>query len=170
MQGRSDGLPERIRQDAQQSTRQTAFLTACGWIAIAHAVNPGDYAPDSVTPQGIFTMFMSVRRTLLVACAAAILPSAAFAKPECTQLFYSVNDYGKEGPTRDAQALLDKYIEKWAQEKGIKKYKTGKKDVSCELFLDAIVFNEYTCKATANVCWTPTKRMAKRTAKSTVTR
>jgi len=69
-------------------------------------------------------------------------------------------------PDARCAGLLDKYIEKWAQEKGIKKYKTGKKDVSCELFLDAIVFNEYTCKATANVCWTPTKRMAK----STVTR
>ncbi len=106
-------------------------------------------------------MTTSMCRTLLLASAAAMLPSFASAKPECTQLFYSVNDYGKEGPSRDAQALLDKYIEKWAQDKGIKKYKTGKKDVTCELFLDAIVFNEYTCKATTNVCWTATKSAAK---------
>ena len=80
-------------------------------------------------------------------------PSLAFAKPECTKLYYSVNDYGKEGPSRDAEALLDKYIQKWAQEKGVKNYKAGKKDVTCELFLDAIVFNEYTCQAKADVCW-----------------
>ena len=85
-------------------------------------------------------MSISLRGTLVLACAAAMLPSFASAKPQCTQLFYSVNDYGKEGPSRDAQALLDKYIEKWAKEKGIKKYKTGKKDVTCELFLDVIVF------------------------------
>ena len=67
---------------------------------------------------------------------------------------FSVNDYGKEGPTRDAQALLDKHIADWAKTQGIKKYKVGKKDVSCELFLDVVVFDEHTCKATANVCWT----------------
>ncbi len=106
-------------------------------------------------------MSISVCRTLLFACAAALLPSSAFAKPECTELFYSVNDYGKEGPTRDAQALLDKYIEKWAKDKGITKYKTGKKDITCELFLDVVVFDEYTCKATANVCWTAPKSAAK---------
>jgi len=108
-------------------------------------------------------MSMSAMRLLILACAAAMLPSAASAKPECIKLFYSVNDYGKEGPTRDAIALLDKSIEKWAKEKGIKKYKTGKKDVTCELFLDVVVFDEYTCKAVADVCWTPAKRPAKRT-------
>jgi hypothetical protein len=83
---------------------------------------------------------------------AAIFPASA-ARAECTTLFYSVNDYGKEGPSRDAQELLDKYISKWAQNKGIKKYKTSKKDVECELFLDFVVFDEHTCKATAKVCW-----------------
>jgi hypothetical protein len=93
-------------------------------------------------------------------CAAAIgllaaTPASAAPKKECTTLFYSVNDYGKEGPTRDAQSLLDGYIAKWAADKGVKKYKVGKKDVSCELFLDFVVFDEHTCKATAQVCWQP---------------
>jgi len=96
---------------------------------------------------------MSVLGNRALALAAAIMVSAAPAEAACTALFYSVNDYGKKGPAQDAQALLEKYIEKWAKEKGIKKYRTGKKDVQCELFLDAIVFDEYTCKATANVCW-----------------
>ena len=100
---------------------------------------------------------------LILACAAAILPSATSAKPECTKLAASVNDYGKDGPTRDAKALLDRYISRWAKEKVIKAYKTGKKDVTCELFLDLIVFDEHTCQATAEVCWTPAKSAPKRT-------
>lgn len=106
-------------------------------------------------------MFLCATRVFVLACAAAMLTSPASAKPECTQLFYSVNDYGKEGPSRDAEALLDKSIQKWAQEKGIKKYKAGKKTVTCELFLDVILFDEYTCKAVADVCWTPTKSAVK---------
>ena len=78
-------------------------------------------------------------------------PSSALA--ECTRLAYSVNDYGKEGPTRDAKALLDQYIKRWTAEKGIKNYKVGPKSVSCELYLDFIIFDEYTCKAEASVCW-----------------
>jgi hypothetical protein len=111
-------------------------------------------------------MCMSITRLVLLAGAAAVLPSAllpaaaAPAKPECQQLYFEVNDYGKEGPSRDAQAMLDKLIVKWTQDKGIKTYKTEKKDVSCELFLDAVVFDEYTCKATADICWTPSKATA----------
>ena len=71
----------------------------------------------------------------------------------CQKLTFSVNDYGKEGPTRDAQALLDKYIDTTMKERGVAKYTVGKKTVDCELFLDFIVFDEHTCKASANVCW-----------------
>lgn len=79
--------------------------------------------------------------------------AAAQAHAKCTRLAFSVNDYGKEGPARDAQTLLDKYIADWTKAKGIKSYTVGKKDVSCELFLDFIVFDEHTCKASALVCW-----------------
>lgn len=75
------------------------------------------------------------------------------AQAKCTRLAFSVNDYGKEGPARDAKKLLDKYIAEWTAERGIKGYRTGKKKVTCELFLDLIVFDEYTCKAEASVCW-----------------
>lgn len=71
----------------------------------------------------------------------------------CTRLGFSVNDYGKEGPTRDAKRLLDGYIAKWTKENGIKRYRTGKKTVECKLFLDLIIFDEHTCKASASVCW-----------------
>lgn len=80
---------------------------------------------------------------------AAALPAAA----KCTRLGYSVNDYGKEGPTKDAQELLDKHIAAWTAEQGIKTYKVGTKSVDCELFLNFIVFDEHTCKAEADVCW-----------------
>jgi hypothetical protein len=73
----------------------------------------------------------------------------------CRRMGFTVNDYGKEGPTRDAKNLLDKHIATWAAEQGIEKYSVGKKDVSCELFLNLILFDEHTCTATATVCWGP---------------
>jgi hypothetical protein len=88
---------------------------------------------------------------LLALALMVAVPTMADAK--CTRLAFSVNDYGKDGPTRDAKQLLDKYIAQWAAERGIKKYTTGKKDVSCELFLDFGFFDEHTCKASASVCW-----------------
>lgn len=92
----------------------------------------------------------------LVAAAATALLSVAIAVPahaKCTRLGFSVNDYGKDGPTKDAKALLDTYIAKWAAENSIAKYRTGAKDVKCELFLNFIVFDEHTCRAEADVCW-----------------
>jgi hypothetical protein len=80
---------------------------------------------------------------------ATALPAAA----KCTRLGFSVNDYGKEGPTKDAQELLDKHIAAWTAEQGIKTYKVGTKSIDCELFLNLIVFDEHTCKAEADVCW-----------------
>jgi hypothetical protein len=88
-----------------------------------------------------------------VAIALPLLATSGAAEAACTRLAFSVNDYGKDGPTRDAKALLDKYIAEWTAERGIKKYRTGKKEVTCELFLDFIVFDEHTCKAEASVCW-----------------
>lgn len=75
------------------------------------------------------------------------------AEAACKRLAFSVNDYGKDGPTRDAKSLLDKHIADWTKANGIKGYTVGKKDVTCELFLDFIVFDEHTCKASALVCW-----------------
>lgn len=78
-----------------------------------------------------------------------VSPAAA----KCTRLGFSVNDYGKEGPTNDAKKLLDQYIADWAKKQGIAKYTTGKKTVNCELFLDVGFFDEHTCRAEATVCW-----------------
>lgn len=89
----------------------------------------------------------------ILGAAAIVACTSAVASAKCTKLGFSVNDYGKDGPTRDAKELLDKYIAKWTAERGIKKYTTGKKDVTCELFLDFGFFDEHTCKATATVCW-----------------
>jgi hypothetical protein len=88
-----------------------------------------------------------------LAAAATVLLSAGAADAACKKMGFLVNDYGKDGPTKDAQDLLDKHVAEWAAQNGIKNYTIGKKDVSCELFLDFIVFDEHTCTASANVCW-----------------
>ena len=90
---------------------------------------------------------------LAAAFAATVGAVATPAAAKCTTMSFSVNDYGKEGPTRDAKNLLDKYVADWAKGRGIKNYTIGKKDVSCELFLNFIVFDEHTCTASAMVCW-----------------
>lgn len=87
---------------------------------------------------------------LAIACAGL---AAGPASAACTRLAFSVNDYGKDGPTKDAKELLDKYIAKKMAERGVTDYKTGPKSVTCELFLDVILFDEHTCKAEATVCW-----------------
>ena len=89
---------------------------------------------------------------LLVAmgCAGA---GSGEALARCAKLGFSVNDYGKDGPTRDAKALLDKHIAKWTADRGITKYTAGKKSVNCNLFLDFGLFDEHTCKAEATICW-----------------
>ncbi len=90
---------------------------------------------------------------VLALFAAMIVAPAPAAAKKCETLGFTVNDYGKKGPIRDAKALLDKYIVDWAAENGVKKYKVGKKSVSCYLFLDFYFFDEHTCTAEAPVCF-----------------
>jgi hypothetical protein len=100
---------------------------------------------------------LKLGRIFAVATATSIalltLGAISTAEAKCTRLGFSVNDYGKEGPARDAKALLDKYVAKWAADNGVKNYTIGKKTVTCELFLDFGVFDEHTCRAEAPVCW-----------------
>jgi hypothetical protein len=91
--------------------------------------------------------------TLAVMAAALLSAGAAPASAKCQRMGFAVNDYGKDGPTRDAKDLLDKYIAEWAKQKGIKNYTVGKKEVTCELYLNLIVVDEHTCTARATVCW-----------------
>lgn len=95
----------------------------------------------------------STPAVLAAAIGAAVCLGATAADAKCSRLSFLVNDYGKDGPTKDAKSLLDKYIADWTKERGIKNYTVGKKDVKCELFLNFIVFDEHTCTASASVCW-----------------
>jgi hypothetical protein len=93
---------------------------------------------------------------LAAAAASAALVAAALAPPAfagCQRFGFTVNDYGKDGPTKDAKELLDKQISKKLAERGITKFTTGTKTVKCELFLNFIVFDEHTCTAEATACW-----------------
>jgi hypothetical protein len=91
--------------------------------------------------------------TLAVAVLSGVAVCAAPADASCKRFGFTVNDYGKDGPTKDAKELLDKHIAEWAAQNKIKDYKTGSKTVNCELFLNFVVFDEHTCTASANVCW-----------------
>lgn len=93
--------------------------------------------------------------TVLAAAAACVLLALGVAPAEagCQKLAFLVNDYGKDGPTKDAKGLLDKHIADWTKARGIKTFTVSKRDVSCELFLDFIVFDEHTCTASAVICW-----------------
>jgi hypothetical protein len=91
--------------------------------------------------------------TLVAVFSAFVCAGAISASAKCQRMGFTVNDYGKDGPTRDAKDLLDKYIAEWTKGKGIKKYTVGKKDVTCELFLNLLVVDEHTCTARAVVCW-----------------
>jgi hypothetical protein len=94
------------------------------------------------------------RFALLAAGAVALAAVAATpADAACKRLGFTVNDFGKDGPTKDAKDLLDKYIAEWTKERGIAKYTVGAKDVKCELYLNLIVVDEHTCTAHASVCW-----------------
>lgn len=91
-----------------------------------------------------------------VAAATAAAFAATVALPAsaaCKRYGFTVNDYGKDGPTKDAKSLLDKLIASKMSEQGIKDFHTGRKNVSCELFLNFVVFDEHTCTAEATVCW-----------------
>src|SRR6476661_6592722 len=71
-----------------------------------------------------------ISKTTCAMLAAVMCAAATPAGAACQRLAFLVNDYGKDGPTKDA-----------------------KKDVKCELFLNFIVFDEHTCEASALVCW-----------------
>jgi len=95
-----------------------------------------------------FTAFM-------IACiiAAPILLNSAPAEARCKKFGFTVNDFGKEGPTADAKRLLDDFIAEWMTKNGISDYRKSPKKVSCELFLDVGLFYEYTCRADTTACW-----------------
>ncbi len=100
------------------------------------------------------------------AAAAALVFATGTADAACKKMGFLVNDYGKDGPTKDAKDLLDKHVAEWAAQNGITKYTIGKKDVTCELYLNLIIFDEHTCTASANVCWDePGKSKPDKTAK-----
>lgn len=96
---------------------------------------------------------MRLATTIAAGAIALQLAAATGAEAACKRFAFLVNDYGKDVPTRDSQTLLDKHIAEQMAALGVKQYKTGPKSVSCELFLDFIVFDEYTCQAEATVCW-----------------
>lgn len=99
---------------------------------------------------------MGQKLTGLAIAAALIVASFSITAPaeaRCKKFGFTVNDYGKEGPTNDAKRLVDKFIAEWMAKNGIKKWTTTPKKVECKLFIDVILFDEYTCRADTTACW-----------------
>ena len=71
----------------------------------------------------------------------------------CRTRSFLVNDYGQAGPTADARRLLDKDIADWSHANGLKNVTVSGKNVACRQSLNFIVFDEWTCTASAKVCW-----------------
>jgi hypothetical protein len=94
-----------------------------------------------------------MKLAVVAAAALSVVQMTTPADAACQRMGFLVNDYGKDGPSKDAKQLLDKHIAKTLAAKGITKYTTGTKSVSCELFLNFIVFDEHTCTASATVCY-----------------
>jgi hypothetical protein len=105
---------------------------------------------------------------MLTFCVAIVGAPLTTQAAQCIIKSYAVNDYGRVGPERDAQALLDQYINDWAVTAGVKRYSVSQESVSCKLFLDALLFTEYTCRAEARVCWTGPRRHHKATHRASL--
>ena len=71
----------------------------------------------------------------------------------CRTRGFTVNDYGKDGPTADAKRLLDQDIADWTKANSLQNVKVGPKKVECFQFLNFVVFDEWTCTASAQICW-----------------
>ena len=90
---------------------------------------------------------------LLLSLSAVLTLSPTIAEAKCKKFGFTVNDYGKKGPTEDAKRLLDKFIAEWMAKNNIKHYSKKPKTVSCKLFIDVGLFDEYTCRADTVACW-----------------
>jgi hypothetical protein len=141
-------------------TRSTAFGGAHLFTAATDSYNASETLVNSASGETLMRYTMKLAAVaagkLAAAAASATLVAAALAPPAmagCQRFGFTVNDYGKDGPTKDAKELLDKQITKKLAERGITKFTTGTKTVKCELFLNFIVFDEHTCTAEATACW-----------------
>lgn len=90
---------------------------------------------------------------LVVAMGTSLTIRPGIAEAKCKKFGFTVNDFGKKGPTADAKRLLDKHVADWMSANNIRKYHTKPKTVSCKLFLDVGLFDEYTCRADTLACW-----------------
>lgn len=99
------------------------------------------------------TRFLTPLLCTMALLTAITVVTTTQAEARCKRFGFTVNDYGKEGPTNDAKNELDKFIAGWMNKNNIKHYRKTPKKVSCKLFLDVGLFDEYTCRADTTACW-----------------
>lgn len=100
--------------------------------------------------------------TLAAFSATAQAPKSA--PKTCATLGFTVNDFGKDEPTRQAKVFLSRLIVSTMEHHYIKGYTAGPPTVTCTFFTKFMGFDEYTCKAEAEVCWPGTRDPFKKKA------
>jgi hypothetical protein len=109
--------------------------------------------PPDPTETATTTMPVTAKKAMRKTADVSTDPKGPLGASGCRTRSFLVNDYGKDGPTADAKRLLDKDIADWSKSNGLQNVKVGTKSVQCEQFLNFIVFDEWTCTASAQVCW-----------------
>jgi hypothetical protein len=150
-------------QDIEGSAMRAATLYAA-LAALAMSLSPSIAQDAQALPPPKAAAKPAAAKPAAVKAGAKITPKTDGAV--CDHLTYLVNDYGKDGPAKDANAGLDKTVAKFVADNKMTAYKQEKRGMSCELFLDFGFFDEYTCTASVDIC--PAKPAPKTTAAAKV--
>jgi hypothetical protein len=119
--------------------------------AAVPAATDASATADPTDPSTTGSVAKPVRKTTAVADSGTT--SGPLGASGCRTRGFTVNDYGKDGPTADAKRLLDQDIADWTKANSLQNIKVGPKKVDCFQFLNFIVFDEWTCTASAQICW-----------------
>lgn len=83
--------------------------------------------------------------------------TAAQQQKTCATLGFTVNDFGKDEPARQATVFLGRLIAETMDKHYIKGWVAGTPKITCTFFTKFMGFDEYTCKAESEVCWPGTR-------------
>ena len=139
----------KLKMAAKPAVAKPANTAKATVVATPAAPDAADSPPATADTATAPAKKAAGRKTASIAAPAA----GPLGASGCRTRSFLVNDYGKDGPTADAKRLLADDIASWSKANGLKNTKITPKGVSCTQFLNFIVFDEWTCTASAQVCW-----------------